>query len=77
MTPETFGTSIRGTACGTSAALSRLAGVIAPVVAGVLLAIQPTLPLIVTTAVYGVTAFSALLLPKNPLKKGSGGGLMH
>ena len=24
MTPETFGTSIRGTACGTSAALSRL-----------------------------------------------------
>jgi hypothetical protein len=24
MTPETFGTAIRGTACGTSAALSRL-----------------------------------------------------
>lgn len=24
MTPETFGTNIRGTACGTSAALSRL-----------------------------------------------------
>ncbi|KLT44613.1 MFS general substrate transporter [Cutaneotrichosporon oleaginosum] len=77
MTPETFGTSIRGTACGTSAALSRLAGVIAPVVAGVLLAIQPTLPLIVTTAVYGVTAFCALLLPKSHSSRGASGGLMH
>lgn len=77
MTPETFGTSIRGTACGTSAALSRLAGVIAPVVAGVLLAVQPTLPLIVTTVVYGVTAACALLLPKSNALRGSGGGLMH
>lgn len=64
MTPETFGTSIRGTACGTSAALSRLAGVIAPVIAGVLLAVQPTLPLIATTAVYLGTACLAMALPK-------------
>ncbi|GMK53508.1 hypothetical protein CspeluHIS016_0100940 [Cutaneotrichosporon spelunceum] len=78
MTPETFGTSIRGTACGTSAALSRLAGVIAPVFAGVLLAIQPTLPLIVTAIVYGITAFCALLLPKNRVtRRSGGGGLMH
>lgn len=77
MTPETFGTSIRGTACGTSAALSRLAGVIAPVVAGVLLAIQATLPLIVTTVVYAVTAACALMLPKGKASGGTGGALMH
>lgn len=71
MTPETFGTSIRGTACGTSAALSRLAGVIAPVIAGFLIKISESLPLIATTIIYVVTAAAALLLPKDAVGKGS------
>jgi hypothetical protein len=70
MTPETFGTSIRGTACGTSAALSRLAGVIAPVGAGFLLNISANLPLITTTVIYILTAGCALALPKDRAAKG-------
>lgn len=71
MTPETFGTSIRGTACGTSAALSRLAGVIAPVVAGFLLAVSPNLPLITTTIVYVLTALCSLALPPDRVTRGT------
>jgi hypothetical protein len=70
MTPETFGTSIRGTACGTSAALSRLAGVVAPVIAGFLLAVKPELPLITATAVYIGTALCSLLLPPDRVSRG-------
>lgn len=71
MTPETFGTSIRGTACGTSAALSRLTGVLAPVAAGFLLNMGQTLPLLTVAVIYVFTAFCSLLLP--PDRKSSGG----
>ncbi|KAL7423637.1 hypothetical protein Q5752_001218 [Cryptotrichosporon argae] len=63
MTPETFGTGIRGTACGTSAALSRLTGICAPVVAGTLLALSPALPVFASAAIFALTAGCALLLP--------------
>lgn len=71
MTPETFGTSIRGTACGTSAALSRLAGVIAPVVAGFLIKLSANLPLFITTIIYILTAACALALPPDRVEKGA------
>lgn len=71
MTPETFGTEIRGTACGTSAALSRLTGVIAPVTAGILLTMSQTLPLLSVAVIYVFTAFCSLLLP--PDRKSDGG----
>jgi len=71
MTPETFGTSIRGTACGTSAALSRLAGVIAPVGAGFLIKISANLPLFATAIIFVLTALCALALPKDRVSKGS------
>ncbi|WWC58954.1 uncharacterized protein I303_101499 [Kwoniella dejecticola CBS 10117] len=80
MTPETFGTSIRGTACGTSAALSRFTGVMAPVSAGFLLSITPSLPVFISAAIFVITAGCALALPFERVGgKGSsgGGGLMH
>ncbi|KAK6904238.1 membrane transporter [Kwoniella mangroviensis CBS 10435] len=78
MTPETFGTSIRGTACGTSAALSRFTGVIAPVSAGFLLTISPSLPVFVSAAIFVGTAGCALALPFERVGGGGkGGALMH
>ncbi|WRT65227.1 uncharacterized protein IL334_002170 [Kwoniella shivajii] len=78
MTPETFGTSIRGTACGTSAALSRFTGVMAPVSAGFLLSISPSLPVFVSAAIFVVTAGCSLALPFERVGGGkSTGGLMH
>ncbi|WVF70394.1 hypothetical protein IAT40_005184 [Kwoniella sp. CBS 6097] len=80
MTPETFGTSIRGTACGTSAALSRFTGVIAPVLAGFLLSVSPSLPVFTSAAVFCLTAGCSLALPFERVggKAGRGsGGLMH
>ncbi|WWC67456.1 uncharacterized protein I206_101364 [Kwoniella pini CBS 10737] len=77
MTPETFGTSIRGTACGTSAALSRFTGVMAPVSAGFLLSITPSLPVFISAAIFVLTAGCALALPFERVGGRSGGGLMH
>ncbi|WVQ97518.1 hypothetical protein IAU59_004632 [Kwoniella sp. CBS 9459] len=79
MTPETFGTSIRGTACGTSAALSRFTGVIAPVLAGNLLSVSPSLPVFTSAAVFCLTAACSLALPFERVggKAGGAGGLMH
>ncbi|WVQ83853.1 hypothetical protein IAT38_005997 [Cryptococcus sp. DSM 104549] len=78
MTPETFGTAIRGTACGTSAALSRLTGVAAPVSAGFLLTISPSLPVFTSAAIFCMTAVCSLLLPFERVAGAKGGGgLMH
>ncbi|WOO77730.1 putative MFS-type transporterc [Vanrija pseudolonga] len=77
MTPETFNTSIRGTACGTAAAISRLTGVIAPVLAGFLLSIHHSLPLYVSAIVYMITVGCSLGLPKGRNKGSGGGAVMH
>ncbi|WWC87375.1 uncharacterized protein L201_002264 [Kwoniella dendrophila CBS 6074] len=77
MTPETFGTSIRGTACGTSSALSRFTGVTAPVSAGFLLSISPSLPVFASAAIFVATAACALALPFERVGGGRSGGVMH
>ncbi|GAA5990038.1 hypothetical protein JCM11641_001483 [Rhodosporidiobolus odoratus] len=55
-TPELFSTSTRGTATGLSSALSRLSGIIAPLVTGVLLSISIQLPLLVSGVCFAATA---------------------
>ncbi|KAK4685766.1 hypothetical protein P7C73_g4374, partial [Tremellales sp. Uapishka_1] len=78
MTPEIFGTGIRGTACGTSAALSRLTGILAPVSAGLLLSISPSLPVFASAAILVGTAGCSLLLPFERVAGKSGsGGMTH
>ena len=63
-TPEVFDEpSLRGTACGIAAALSRLAGVFTPPFTGVLIAISPTLSAVVSAAFFVVTAICMALLP--------------
>lgn len=63
ITPETFDIEIRGTASGTSAAISRLTGILAPVLAGSLLAISASLPLAASAGLFAMTAVCALGLP--------------
>ncbi|OWZ53581.1 membrane transporter [Cryptococcus neoformans 125.91] len=78
MTPETFGTSIRGTACGTSAALSRLTGVMAPVSAGFLLTLTPSLPVFTSAAIFCMTAACSMALPFERIRgAGRGNRMMH
>ncbi|CED84379.1 Synaptic vesicle transporter SV2 (major facilitator superfamily) [Phaffia rhodozyma] len=77
MTPEIFETDIRGTACGTSAAVSRLAGIVAPLLTGKLLSIKKSSPMWVSSGVFVVALGCTLLLPferaeDNP--RGSNGG---
>ena len=54
--------TIRGTACGTASAISRVAGIVAPLFAGWAYSLLPALPLfIATSALVVVTAAMALL----------------
>lgn len=62
--PEVFATSLRGTACGTASALSRMAGILAPVLAGALMQLGGiNLPLYIGFALFGVTVWLQLALP--------------
>ncbi|KAL1729666.1 major facilitator superfamily domain-containing protein [Schizophyllum commune] len=61
-TPEIFSTEVRGTACGIASALSRVGGMISPVLGGVLLMISKSLPLYVSATMFTVAGFCILLL---------------
>jgi MFS family permease len=62
-TPEVFDTSVRGTAVGTASALGRIAGIISPVMAGILYITSPSLPLYMSVVAYLVVGGCILLLP--------------
>lgn len=62
-TPEVMGPKIRATACGTASAISRVAGIIAPLLAGWAFSIAPAIPLFMATATLGVVAFAMAILP--------------
>ncbi|GEM12452.1 MFS transporter [Rhodotorula toruloides] len=60
ITPEIFPTSLRGTACGIASALSRLAGIVAPLLTGALLSLSSTaLPLLLSAVCFLTTAACA------------------
>lgn len=52
-----------GTACGIASALSRFAGIIAPIVTGLLLSINVSLPLYLAAAFFLITAGCMIALP--------------
>ncbi|PVG04167.1 MFS general substrate transporter [Serendipita vermifera] len=60
MTPELFVTEVRGTACGTASALSRVGGILAPLIGGYLVSVNPTLMVMASTTVFIVSC--ALLI---------------
>ncbi|KAG0239671.1 hypothetical protein BGW41_007554 [Actinomortierella wolfii] len=62
-TPEVFPSEFRGTACGAASALSRLASILAPLIAGALLMISTSIPLFVAAAAFLVSMVCMCLLP--------------
>ncbi|ORZ16921.1 major facilitator superfamily domain-containing protein [Absidia repens] len=62
-TPEVFDTAVRGTAVGTASGLGRIAGIISPIVSGILLTINTALPLYVSVAGFVIVGVCILLLP--------------
>ncbi|KAI8139532.1 major facilitator superfamily domain-containing protein [Fennellomyces sp. T-0311] len=62
-TPEVFDTSVRGTAVGTASGLSRVAGIISPIVCGILFSIKPSFPLYVSFVGFGIVGVCVILLP--------------
>lgn len=61
-TPEIFGTKVRGTACGIASALSRIGGMIAPLLGGALLVLNRGFPVWTSVVVYGITGVFVLFL---------------
>ncbi|GAA5975541.1 hypothetical protein JCM5350_002641 [Sporobolomyces pararoseus] len=59
LTPEIFPTALRGTAGGIASALSRLAGIVAPLLTGALLAVDISLPLFLSAVCFFATAACA------------------
>ncbi|KAJ1825681.1 hypothetical protein LPJ56_002558 [Coemansia sp. RSA 2599] len=62
-TPEVFHPSVRGTACGTASALGRVAGIIAPLITGLLLELSTTVPLYVSVGLLWIAGGCMLALP--------------
>lgn len=62
-TPNVFPTSIRGTACAVASALGRITGIAAPLLAGALLEMRVTLPILTSIVLFSLCAVTALLLP--------------
>ncbi|KAK0203016.1 MFS general substrate transporter [Desarmillaria ectypa] len=61
-TPEIFGTKVRGTACGIASALSRIGGMIAPLIGGMLLMIDRTVPVYTSVVVFVIAGVCVLFL---------------
>lgn len=61
--PEVFDTNLRGTASGTASALSRMAGILAPILAGGLMQLGASVPLILGFFLFGFTVCLQLSLP--------------
>ncbi|KAG6860790.1 hypothetical protein C0995_007596 [Termitomyces sp. Mi166 len=64
-TPEIFGTKVRGTACGIASALSRIGGMIAPMLGGTLLMINRSIPVYTSATVFVFAGFCVLLIHEN------------
>ncbi|KAI8368675.1 major facilitator superfamily domain-containing protein [Choanephora cucurbitarum] len=62
-TPEVFDTNVRGTAVGTASGLGRIAGIISPIMSGILLTINISLPLYVSVVGFAIVGVCVVLLP--------------
>ncbi|RIA90268.1 major facilitator superfamily domain-containing protein [Glomus cerebriforme] len=62
-TPEVFESKIRGTACGIASAFGRVAGIIAPIITGILLSFSVTVPLYVSAILFAISGVCMVLLP--------------
>ncbi|PWN49151.1 MFS general substrate transporter [Violaceomyces palustris] len=62
-TPEVMGPRVRATGCGSASAISRLTGILAPLVAGWLYAVSTSLPLYLSVATFSAVALAMAMLP--------------
>jgi MFS family permease len=62
-TPEVFDTSVRGTAVGTASGLGRIAGIISPVITGILLTVNTAFPLYVSVIGFSIVGLCVMILP--------------
>ncbi|KAJ7250029.1 major facilitator superfamily domain-containing protein [Mycena haematopus] len=69
-TPEIFATKVRGTACGIASALSRIGGMIGPILGGILLLFSRAAPVYTSVIVFVLAAACVLLLSED---EGEGG----
>ncbi|KAJ7043097.1 MFS general substrate transporter [Mycena alexandri] len=69
-TPEIFATKVRGTACGIASALSRIGGMIAPILGGALLIVSRAAPVYTSMVAFVLAAGCVLLLSED---EGEGG----
>ncbi|KAI0040049.1 MFS general substrate transporter [Auriscalpium vulgare] len=73
-TPEIFGTKVRGTACGAASALSRIGGMIAPLVGGTLLMLNTSFPVYTSVVIFVLSGFCVLMLHESAgMGMGKGG----
>ncbi|CAA7262874.1 unnamed protein product [Cyclocybe aegerita] len=74
-TPEIFGTKVRGTACGIASALSRIGGMIAPLLGGVLLMMDRSFPVYTSVVIFAIAGICVLFLKEGEGDRGikSGG----
>ncbi|KAM6494435.1 Major facilitator superfamily domain containing protein [Amanita muscaria] len=64
-TPEIFSTKVRGTACGTASALSRIGGMIAPLLGGMLLVINRSIPVYTSVIIFVISGFCVLFITED------------
>ncbi|KAF9126914.1 hypothetical protein BGW39_006243 [Mortierella sp. 14UC] len=62
-TPEVFPSDIRGTACGVAAAMSRFAGIVTPLIVGMMLSVSTYFPLYTASMMFFVSAVCMCFLP--------------
>ncbi|CDU23811.1 uncharacterized protein SPSC_02440 [Sporisorium scitamineum] len=62
-TPEVMAPTIRATACGTASAISRVAGIVAPLLAGWAFSLAPAVPLFLATSVLVIVTLAMAMLP--------------
>ncbi|MCB9129069.1 MAG: MFS transporter [Ardenticatenales bacterium] len=63
-TPEAYPTTLRGTGMGGASGMARIAGVIAPILGGILVGQALSVPLTVYAASFALAGLAALLLPR-------------
>ncbi|TBU48542.1 MFS general substrate transporter [Dichomitus squalens] len=76
-TPEIFGTKVRGTACGIASALSRVGGMIAPILGGSLLAIDRTVPVYTSIVIFIISGICVLLIKEREVQLGGARTFAH
>ncbi|ORZ28923.1 major facilitator superfamily domain-containing protein [Lobosporangium transversale] len=62
-TPEVFPSEIRGTACGVAAAMSRLAGILSPLIVGAMLTVSTYFPLYASCVTFLISGICMCFLP--------------